>query len=572
MYSVYIESLQGDRKNLYYPADAEYVIADSVLSMEVGVAGEFTFKVPSINPSYSEIKQGAIVTIMRDAEEFWRGEVKEVSSDFNKTLDVYCVEDLAWLTDEYLWVLRYTNRTYAQMFQMWLDEYNRRSGTRTFSVGMITNHASAEICDFATNYDMSVLDALRANICGDTGFLRVRRVTSNGTVTRYIDCVRLEDYGSMANQEIRFGENLLDYAREIDMSNFTNALYPFGAETDTEIYEGQRERIAGTQLYNNTSINAFGRHAKTVVFDTDDLTTLNNLAQAYITRYSQPQITFELSAIDMADIDANVEHFNLGDSVRVIAESYAVDQRVYITNLELNLQDISNNKIVLSGHAPEARTLTQQTVNQAELIKTIPSESAILDAAKKNAFEILEGVDGGYVRFEKNSSNVITAIVISNASTEEQSTRKWVFNSGGLGHYTRESVSDSWSTVNVAMTMDGSIVANAITSGILQGIQIICDSGRIGGFTIGASRLTRGDAALSENVIGCGSAGYGLVNLVGKSTDYGQGNMGYIQISNSGSPGACYDGIRIFGDGKVVRYNGDGSVRWEKWLSNIPNG
>lgn len=469
MYSVYIESLQGTRKNLYYPADSEYVIADSVLSMEVGAVGEFTFKVPDSNPSASEIKQGEIITIMRDGKEFWRGEVRTISSDFNKTLEVYCVEDLAWLADEYLWVLHYTNRTYAQMFQMWLDEYNRRSSTRTFSIGMITNHSSADICDFATNYDMSVLDALRANICGEDGFLRVRRVTANGAVTRYIDCVKLEDYGSMASQEIRFGENLLSYVREMDMSNFTNKIYPFGAELDTEVYEGQPERLSGTQYENSASIQAFGRHAKTVVFDTDDLTTLNNLAQAYITRYSQPQITFELSAVDMAEVNASVEHFNLGDSVRVIAEAYAVDQRVYITNMEINLQDIAKNEIVMSGHAPEPRTLTQQTVNQGELIKTIPSESSILDAAKKNAFEILEGTDGGYVHFEKNENDIITAIVITNASTDTQSTRKWVFNSGGLGHYTRESTADSWSTVNVAITMDGTIAAEAIAAGTMTG-------------------------------------------------------------------------------------------------------
>ena len=160
---------------------------------------------------------------------------------------------------------------------------------------------------------------------------------------------------------------------------------------------------------------------------------------------------------------------------------------------------------------------------------------------------------------------------------------------GGLAYLDRSTASDPWQA-HVAMDMTGQVSADFIKTGELvanNGVfelnmatgqvtmqngdftgKISSTSGSIGGFTIGSTDLRRGDAIVSADKIGCGSAGKGIVNLVG---DTGVGDYGYIQISNDGNPTTCVDGIRIYGDGHVIRYNGDGSVRWDKWLSNIPN-
>ena len=55
-------------KILYYPANAEYAIYDTELTEDVGQAGEFRFKVPSVNPLYGELTAGALVTILKDGK------------------------------------------------------------------------------------------------------------------------------------------------------------------------------------------------------------------------------------------------------------------------------------------------------------------------------------------------------------------------------------------------------------------------------------------------------------------------------------------------------------------------
>ena len=104
-------------KILYYPANADYSIYDTELTEDVGQAGEFRFKVPSSNPEYGNLTTGALITILKDKKEFWRGEIKEINTNFAKVADVYCLEDVSWLGDEFLTPAHITNESYAQRFQ-----------------------------------------------------------------------------------------------------------------------------------------------------------------------------------------------------------------------------------------------------------------------------------------------------------------------------------------------------------------------------------------------------------------------------------------------------------------------
>ena len=85
--------------------------------------------------------------------------------------------------------------------------------------------------------------------------------------------------------------------------------------------------------------------------------------------------------------------------------------------------------------------------------------------------------------------------------------------------------------------------------------------GSIAGFTIGSDNLTVGDAKVSPQIIGCGIAGLGIVNMVGGNDD------AYIQISDSGNPYTNTSGIRIHQDGRVVSTLGTGWTT--KYFSNI---
>ena len=579
---------------LYYPANADYAIYDTELNEEVGQAGEFSFKVPPQNPLYASLVSGALVTILKDGVEYWRGEIKEISYDFAKVADVYCLEDLAFLNDEYLPPAAMNTESYAQRLTAAITAYNaNRSADRQFTVGYITNVTNTDLCSWVTEYDWSILDDIRSCIAKENGYVRVRRVTSGGTVTRYIDVVRLEDYGTQATQTVEYGYNILDFVKESDYENLTNAITPYGAELDSEAYEGYSARLAGTPIQNDDSITAYGRHAKAVIFDdVEDLAQLNALAAAYLTRYCQPALTMEVKAVDLSQIE-NVSALKVGDSIRVISTPFAVDQWLYLTKVTKDLQRIDKNTITMSGFVRTNRTLTSQAQGTADIVRNMPSKSSILEAAKRNALEILNGTDGGYVTFETNANDQITELRIANNIDYEQSTKCWRWNLGGLAYLTRSTPADPW-TVTTAATMDGGFVADFITSGSLtlgnggasdspllqaysgntlvtrinrSGLYAIL--GQIGGFDIGTLKLTRGTAELSQYRMGCGEAGYGIVNLIGNKSG-APDNYGCIQLANSGNFDTPLDGIRIYGNGWIRHFDGNGNQDWARDLQNIP--
>lgn len=516
-------------KVLYYPSSDSACIYDTELTEDIGQAGEFSSKVPPQNPIYSQLTQGELVTIFRDGDEFWRGEIREIKTDFAKIANVYCLEDLAWLGDEFLPPAQITDETFAQRFQAAIDAYNlNRPSDRQFTAGYITNVSSSDLCNWTTEYGMSILDSLRECICNassDHGHIRVRRVTSGGTVTRYIDIVKLSDYGIQATQPIEYGYNLLDYVKNSDYENLVNVLTPYGDELDSEVYDGYNQRLAGTTISENTSISVYGRHAKAVIFDgVDNLSDLNTLAASYLTRYSQPQLTMEVKAVDLAGIES-VDAISIGDSVRIIAKPFAVDQWLYLTSITRDIQNIDKNSITLSGNVIRGKTLTSQTLGTSDAVKNLPSKSSILDAAFKNVLALINGIDGGYVTFETNADDQITEIRIANNLEFEQATKAWRWNLGGLAYMQRDNTSDPW-TASVAMTMDGEVDANFITVGSLN-----CD--RLNGGTINGQAINGGTitgTSISGASIQSNSVNGGSTSISGGKIDIHTASDAWLSI------------------------------------------
>jgi len=532
MYQVNI----GD-KVLYYPTSKDYAIYNTELNEEIGLAGEFTFKVPPTNPLYDQLTQGALITILDNNVEIWRGEIKDIKIDFAKIADVYCVEDLGMLGYEFAPPESTKTETYAQRFQAAIDYYNaNRPAELQFTAGYITNVTDSSLCNWTTEHEWSILDSIRACICRDSGYLRVRRVTSGGTVTRYIDVVRLEDYGRVNQQPIEYGYNLLDYVKESDYGNLVNVLTPYGAEVDTEVYEGYNERVQGDTITNAASVSVYGRHAKAVVFDNvTDVNSLNALASSYLTRYSQPQLKMEVKAVDLSQVE-NVDEIKIGDSLHIIAKPFAVDQWLYLTQIKRDLQNAGDNVITLSGHVRTGQTLTSQTNENAEAIKQ--SRTSFLESARKNALNmLLDETQGGHVVYEYHYTDgkpdYIEAFNICDQPTIDASLSRWRWSYNGLGFMARQSTTDPWNTATmpIALTNTGEINADRILTGTLDADQVTVH-GRIeatSGYFESGYFGTGQDWEITKN---------GLHTKNGPTAPYGQ----YTRGTYVGTDGFCCNG------------------------------
>ena len=588
-----------DGNTLYHPNSVDYNIISGVIHEELNDSGYMELTIPYSNPAYESIvERKSKIIVFKDNIELWYGEVNDVSKDFNKNKTLYIVGEASFLNDT-VQPQRKLTGTKFQVLEEMLNYHNSMiEAEKHFQIGIVGKGATDNI-EVVTDWEYT-LDAIRTHLCGVEEYFRIRHV--NGV--RYLDIMPLETYGKHSGQEIRFGENLLDYAEESTGADIATICIPLGAKLEEEGIEGYQnyltcESVNGGKNYVElpSAISRLGHITKVVKFeDVTDPNVLLTEAVNYLKTAQYATLTLNLTAIDLSLLHSDIDNYAVGDYVPAICEPLGMNALFPVRERETDIVNIENNTIKIG--ASGTKTVTQQSAESIkELEHKMPNRDDILTAALKNASALINANgDNGNVSIRLNSDGKPYEIVIMDADTIENSTRAWRWNLSGFGHGTKNAGDPdfTWKT-NVAITMDGEIVADSITTGSLVGLEInngnktfyvdsngnlkatnaditgkiTSSNGKIGGFNIYSDNLSIDDATLRADRMGCGSAGYGIVNIVGnRKSD--NARFGYIQLSNSGNPDTCLDGIRIYGNGLVRKYDGNGNVSWERWLINIP--
>ena len=201
MYQVLI-----DGRDLYYPADEEYALTTGNVALKLNDAGSFDFNIPIINPEYNNIHPRiSMIQVLKDGKELFCGEIREVRKDFYGTKQVYAVGELAFLFDSIQPQAVYHDKTPKQLLEMWLNIHNSQvEDKKKFYIGIVTVKDSNDSMYRFTNQE-TTLDCIRTKLCDSlNGYLRIRKDKGK----RYLDLITLEDYGSVCEQSIEFGENL----------------------------------------------------------------------------------------------------------------------------------------------------------------------------------------------------------------------------------------------------------------------------------------------------------------------------------------------------------------------------
>ena len=580
-----------------------------------------------------------MIQVLQNEKEIFYGEVREITDNIDFTKHIYAVGELAFLFDS-IQPQKVYQCSPLQMFTEIINIHNSQvEQKKQFKVGEVSvTDANDYVYHFTNRED--TLTVLRDKLCTPlNGYLKITKV--NGE--RYINLVPIERYGKHCTQEIQFGENLLDYSANSTSVNIATSVIPIGAMIEEENRTSKAVKgldeyvtIVGTAVddyhkntdddyvINDAAVSQFGHIRVTKEWpDVNSPEILREKATEWIKQTQFADLILNVSAFDRNLSDINIDSFDLGDIVSVWAVPFGMESVTFpVQKKTIYMNDITKNYIVLGNKFQ--KSYTSQANTAVEKIKEeIPEISPLLQMAKDNAVTLLTDPTKGYISYIFDKDGNRTEIWISDNKDSTKATRKWVWNSSGLGYLYLEN--GEWKS-DVAITMDGAIVADKITTGTMladrirggilevggtkfakdgiisvknnkDSIIVTLDvngltmnsgsinlnnkfsvnsngymtstSGKIGGFEIDTDNLSIGDATLRRDRIGCGSAGYGIVNVVGnRSSD--NARFGYIQLSNSGNPDTCLAGIRIYGNGLVRKYGGDGSVSWERWLSNIP--
>ena len=486
---------------LYYPNDESYSIINSKLETALNEAGTFECDIPINNMRYADFDNGqqlrsGIISVLKDGEEIFCGEVREVTQNFDFTKHIYAVGELAYLFDSIQPQAKYQG-TVSDMFSALLTNHNNQVEVRKqFQMGnVLVTDPNGYIYHFTNRED--TLTDIREKLCNTLdGYLKIRKV--NGV--KYLDLIPLSSYGSYCKQEIQFGENMLDYSANYTANDIATCVIPLGVRLEedqrtADAIDGLDEylTIKGTTtdsyhantsddfVYIQSAVNTFGWVR--VVQHWDDVTIAENLktkAEQWLTDAQYSKLVLELSAVDLALINSDIDSFEVGDTVHAWAEPYNMDTTFPVQKKTIYLNDLSKNTIVLSNTKPNKSYTSQQSDAVNQLKEEIPQTFTILEESRNTALDLLlEETQGGYIVYEyhydiNGKADYIEAINICNARSIDLSTSRWRWSFNGLGFLKRNSTSDPWptSSIPIALTNDGKIVAEQIGAGTISGCEM----------------------------------------------------------------------------------------------------
>lgn len=447
------------------------------LTLKDNSAGTLEITMPPGNAGYDKAeKLISEIIVYRDNIEIWSGRIIKEKKDFWNNRILTCEGELAYLNDTTQPPNKYDNTTIRNFLNELLKVHNQKvSADKQFTIGAVTFN-DADIYSFATDDDNTFSVIVDSLIDRFGGHLRIRK--ENGV--RYLDY--LKEWSSTNTQEIRFGQNLLDFTRNWDVTNFVTVVMPKGerlsdsSDSETDTYVDVSSVNGGSRyVTNEAGIKRFGWIEAVVEWsDISEPSKLLTKARNYLADQQFDEMVIEVSAVDLRYLGVTEDSIRLLDEVRCISYPHGMDRTLPVSELTIQLDKPENSTYVLSSKVQS--NFTSSTVNRTENKKTM---QGLVQDAFYNATQIINSAIRGYVTITR-SSNGTESIAISSDKTYNPdtdrwsaSTKLWRWNINGLGY----SKDGGRTYSKAAITMDGSISADFIRTGTLTTVLIRDESG-----------------------------------------------------------------------------------------------
>lgn len=441
------------------------------LVLQDNTAGTFTAILPQQNIGCGHVHRlTSEISILRDGREIWSGRIIDEQVDFWNRRHLTCEGELGYLNDTTQPPEEYHDYTVRQFLEVLIAEHNRKvAAEKRFTVGIVTVHDTNDSIHRYTNSESTfkcISDKLVDRL---GGHVRVRKVDG----VRYLDY--LAEYPNTSTQEVRFGENLLDFAKDFDMLSLATVIMPRGnrlEESPIEALEAYLtvESVNGGSIYvtSEEAISKWGWIEQVV--DWEDVSQPANLlrkAKEYLQDVQFEQMVLEVNAFDLHYMTKTTESIELLDLVRCVSSPHGMDRYFPVTKIEIPLDEPDNMLYTFGDVIPSSLTGNSKKIN-SKIIKKIdemPSKSNILKSAKENAEAIINMATNGFITITKTDKGA-DELYISDTLDYKRANRYWRWNLNGLGYFKKGA------GVKVAITMDGAIVADFITTGTMSADRI----------------------------------------------------------------------------------------------------
>lgn len=265
---------------------------------------------------------------------------------------------------------------------------------------------------------------------------------------------------------IRYGKNLTNLEQDQNISNVATGIYPYWASSDgSEIVTCDPKIVEAEGNFDFSNVVAVDFSSEWQ--EAPSKTDLKERAETYIAdnKIGVPAVSITVSFMqldqtaDYAGIPL-LERCDLCDTVTVQFEALGVDATAEIVKIETDVLQEKYNSVEI-GDAKS--TIADTIAAQKQELEKRPTTSS-MQMAVENATSWITGTKGGYVIMRKNAEGQPYEILIMDTPDIGTAKKVWRWNNGGLG-YSERGYNGPYTT---AITQDGAIVADFITTGIMN--------------------------------------------------------------------------------------------------------
>ena len=443
------------------------------LELEESCAGTFKIKLVPTNAGYSFVERlNTEIIIKKEDEEIWSGRVISEQTDFWKNRAIECEGELAYLNDTIQPQNEFHNITPRDLLIRFIQVHNSMApADKQFTVGAVTVTDPNESLYRYSNYESTLATINDKLVSRLGGYLSVRKV--NGV--RYLDY--LAERPVTNTQPIEFGYNLLDFTKSYDATKFCTVLLPLGEQLEENPIEELQSYLTvesvnegSPYVVNTEAYNSFGWICAVEHWDNvTNPSILLSKATQYLSEQQFDNMELEVQAVDLHYTDTEIESIKLSNKLRVISRPHGLDRYFPLTKMSIPL-DSPENTVFSLGDAVKS-SLSARTNSGDDyikgLIEEIPTEASVLDKAKDNADQIMRLHTNGYITITQDDHGTNELYIADYKGTsgediEEHASRYWKWNLNGLSYYRNHT------ELGLALTMDGAIVADRITTGTLN--------------------------------------------------------------------------------------------------------
>lgn len=312
-----------DGITLYEPDNPVLQLISGTLKTRQNIAGTLTFVLAPTHPYLSRIKaRSSVISVYRDGVLYFRGSPLNVTESDTGLVTVTAEGALAWLGDSVQPFAEYHNMTVRTYLETLVQNHNvavQDDAYKQFTVGEVTVTDSNDSLYRHSNFEHTK-DAITEKLTKRLGgILRVR--WKNGV--QYLDY--LAEYKHVNGQGIKFGQNLLTYARSVPTANLATAIIPLGckltdadgSETDERL---QIDNGGKNYVWDEKAVQEFGWIFDTIICD--DVTLKENLSKrGYLELEARKALptTIKLTAVDFGALGGNYERITVGDLLPIVS-------------------------------------------------------------------------------------------------------------------------------------------------------------------------------------------------------------------------------------------------------------